>query len=38
LRSDRTEAVRLFKAAIDTGVTNFIEYKGAQAELKRLGY
>jgi len=36
LRGDRAEAIRLFRAAVDTGVTDFIEYQGAQMELKRL--
>ena len=36
LRGNRNEAARLLRAAIDTGVTNFVEYSGAQAELKRL--
>ncbi len=31
LRGDRAETIRLFKAAIDTGVTSFIEYTSAQA-------
>jgi lipoprotein NlpI len=32
----RTEAKRLFQQSIDTGVTSFVEYAGAQSELKRL--
>ena len=32
----RIEARRLFQQSIDTGVTNFDEYDGAQTELKRL--
>ena len=30
------EARRLFRQAIDTSVTNFVEYRGAQEELKRI--
>jgi len=32
----RIEAKRLFQQSIDTGVTSFVEYAGAQSELKRL--
>lgn len=32
----RSEAKRLFQLSLDTGVYSFIEYAGAQAELKRL--
>jgi len=32
----RIEAKRLFQQSIDTGVTSFVEYDAAQAELKRL--
>ncbi len=30
------EAQRMFRLSVDTGVTNFIEYTGSEAELKRL--
>ena len=30
------EAQRMFQLSVDTGVTNFIEYTGSEAELKRL--
>ena len=36
LRGDQTEAIRLFKAAIETGVIRMVEYFGAQVELTRL--
>ena len=36
-QENRTEAVRLFKQAIDTGATTVTEYHIARAELKRLG-
>jgi lipoprotein NlpI len=37
LRSDRAAATELLKAAVDTCPKTFIEYAGAQAEVKRLG-
>ena len=36
IKGKRIEAKQLFQKAIDTGVTSFIEYTAAQAELKRL--
>jgi lipoprotein NlpI len=36
MRGDRQEAIKLFQATLDTGVTNFIEYEAAQIELQRL--
>jgi lipoprotein NlpI len=36
LRGKREEAARMFKASINTGVTRFVEYRGAQVELRRL--
>ena len=37
LRGDKAEAVRLFRAAVATGVTAFIEYDAARLALERLG-
>jgi rhomboid protease GluP len=37
LRGEKEKAVEMFRRAIDTGVTDFIEYGGARAELERLG-
>jgi rhomboid protease GluP len=37
LQGDRAAAVTALKAAVETCPKTFIEYKGAQAELKRLG-
>jgi lipoprotein NlpI len=37
IQGDSTEAKKFFQAAIDTGVTHFYEYAGAEAELRRLG-
>jgi lipoprotein NlpI len=36
LNGKAKEAARLFKASIDTGVTQFVEHRGAQVELTRL--
>ena len=35
IRGYRNEAMHLFQQAIETAVTNFVEYTGAQVELKR---
>lgn len=37
LQGDKAEAIRLFRAAVETGVTNFIEYDAARLALERLG-
>ena len=37
LQGDRADATAALKAAVETCPKSFIEYKGAQAELKRLG-
>lgn len=37
LRGDRMEAARLFRAAVATGVSSFIEYSASQLALKKLG-
>ena len=37
LKGRRDEAAKMFRGALDTGVTAFIEYAGAKAELERLG-
>jgi len=37
LQGERTDATAALKAAVETCPKSFIEYKGAQAELKRLG-
>ena len=37
LRGDKAEAVRLFSAAVATGVTAFIEYDASRMALERLG-
>lgn len=37
LKGRRDEAAKMFRLALDTGVTAFIEYAGAKAELERLG-
>ncbi|MFQ5657704.1 MAG: tetratricopeptide repeat protein [Candidatus Methylomirabilales bacterium] len=37
LRGNRGESARLFRKALDTGITGFYEYSGAKVELKRLG-
>ncbi len=37
IEGDREAAATFFKRALDTGVTNFIEYTGANAELERMG-
>ena len=37
LRGDRAEAVRLFRAAVATGVTTFIEHSASQLALEQLG-
>jgi len=36
LRGDKTEAARLFRAAVETGVTSFIEYDASRLMLERL--
>jgi lipoprotein NlpI len=36
IRGDRTEAIRLFRAAVESQVTDFVEYYAARVELKRL--
>ncbi len=33
----KTEAIKMFRAAVATNVTGFVEYEAAKAELKRLG-
>jgi len=37
LAGDKEAAIRLFRAAVETGVTSFIEYDAARLALKRLG-
>jgi lipoprotein NlpI len=37
LAGDVEQAKTLFRSAVETGVTTFVEYTGAQAELRRLG-
>ncbi|MGH7185550.1 MAG: hypothetical protein ACREIB_04635 [Pseudomonadota bacterium] len=37
LNGDKAGAIRLFRAAVATGVTTFIEYDGARTALERLG-
>ncbi|MHA1600037.1 MAG: hypothetical protein ACTSW2_04360 [Alphaproteobacteria bacterium] len=37
LNGDKSTAIRLFRAAIDTGVTSFIEYEASRLALDRLG-
>ena len=37
LRGDRGESARLFRKALDTGITGFYEYDGAKVELERSG-
>jgi len=37
LHGDQAEATRLFRAAVATGVTTFIEYNASQLALERLG-
>jgi lipoprotein NlpI len=36
LRGERTDALKFFRAAVETGVTDFVEYAGSKAELSRL--
>ena len=36
LAGRRRDARRLFQAVIDTGLTGFVEYHAAQAELRRM--
>ena len=36
LDGDRVGAARSFRSVLETGVTNFVEYQGARAELARL--
>lgn len=38
LKGDTTEAIDYFRKVVDTGVTGFIQYEMAGAELKRLGH
>ncbi len=37
LRGESDEAVRLFRKALDTNATDFVEYDAAKVELERLG-
>jgi lipoprotein NlpI len=37
LQGKKSEAIKMFRAAVATNVTNFSEYEGAKTELKRLG-
>ena len=37
LGGDKETAIRLFRAAVETGVTTFIEYDAARLALERLG-
>ncbi len=37
LQGNKGEAAKLFRKALDTGITHFVEYIGAKAELERLG-
>ena len=37
IEGDPETATTLFRQSLDTGITNFIEYTGAKAELERLG-
>lgn len=37
LQGDKAAAIRLFRAAVETGVTAFIEYDAARLALERLG-
>lgn len=37
LNGDNSGAIRLFRAAVDTGVTSFIEHEAARVALQRLG-
>ncbi len=37
LAGDIDQAKTLFRSAIETGVTSFVEYRGSQTELRRLG-
>lgn len=36
IHGNPSEAIKFFNATLETGVTNFFEYSGAEAELKRL--
>ncbi len=36
LQGRRDEAVTMFRRALDTGVTKFLEYTGAKVELERI--
>ena len=36
IQGKQTEAIKLFKATLETGITNFVEYHAAQVELRRL--
>ena len=38
IQGNKSQAVKMFQAAVATGMSNFIEYDGAKAELKRLGH
>ena len=38
LQGRRAEAAKMFQAAVATGAAHFLEFGGAKAELKRLGY
>ena len=37
LNGDKSAAIRLFRAAVDTGVTSFIEYEASRLALEKLG-
>ena len=38
LEGNSSEAVRMFRASVATGVTSFVEYQGAKAELRRMSH
>jgi lipoprotein NlpI len=37
IQRKKTEAIKMFRAAVATNVTNFVEHEAAKVELKRLG-
>ena len=38
MKGSRTDAIGYFRDSIEAGVSHFIEYVAARAELKRLGF
>lgn len=36
IRGNRTEALKYFRAAVETGITTFVEFNAAKAEISRL--